>query len=418
MTGKGTPATLAESQVVDPEEQLGRAPASIARLRPLPVAAWLERVRALGPVRWTILVYVASRLVLLVIALGTAAFHHISLDSELARWDGTWYTQIASSGYPRHPSHSPTTLGFFPLYPLVIWVVVHLPGPPNSVVLAGVLVSGIGGLVATVLVNRLARGWWGEAGGRRATLMFCFFPGSIVFSMDYGEGLLIPLAAGCILALQKRRWILAGVLAGVATAIQPDALALVVACAVGSLLELRRAGWRDSQARRSLLAPALSVTGIGAFAVFLWIWTGTPFANLEAQHYAWGQRVDLFALTFQWRFLMGELHHFSFSHPSLNLGPISGLLGAIVLLGGVVLLFKRPRRVSPEAMAFTLTIGLLAVISETLAPNPRILITAFPVVLVYAVYARRRGFAWLMGATGLLLLVMSVLTYAGRSLPP
>ncbi|MGH2884197.1 MAG: hypothetical protein ACRDPA_16145, partial [Solirubrobacteraceae bacterium] len=341
-----------------------------------------------------------------------------SLSSEIGRWDGTWYTQLASSGYPRHPTHMPSTLGFFPLYPLAIWLVVHAPGPPDSVVLAGVLVSLVGGLIATVLVERLATGWWGEQGGRRATLMFCFFPGSIVFSMYYAEGLLIPLAAGCILALQKRRWVLAGVLAGFATAIQPDALALVVACGVAAVRELRRDGWRDRRAARSLLAPVLSVSGIGAFAIFLWIWTGTPFATLQAQHYAWGQKVDPFALSFQWRFLTGELHHFTFAHPSLNVSPISGLLGAVVLLVGVVLLFKRPARVSAEAMAFTLTIGLLAVVSETLSPNPRILITAFPAVLVFAYYCRRGRYVWLMGTTGVLLVVMSALTYGGHALTP
>jgi Gpi18-like mannosyltransferase len=380
---------------------------------------WLQRrTQALGPVRWTILVYLASRILLLAIALGTGWARHLSLSSELARWDGTWYTQIASSGYPRHPPHVPSTLGFFPLYPLAIWLVVHAPGPPNSVVLAGVLVSLAGGLVATVLVQKLATGWWGEQGGRRATVMFCFFPGSIVFSMDYAEGLLIPLAAGCILALQKRRWVLAGVLAGFATAIQPDALALVVACAVAAILELRRDGWRDRQARRSLLAPLLSVSGIAAFAIFLWIWTGTPFATLQAQHDGWGQKVDAFALSYQWRFLTVQLHHFHLTHPRLDVSPVAGLLGAVVLLIGVVLLFKRPARISAEAMAFTLSIGLLAVISETLSPNARILITAFPVVLVFAYYCKHRRYHWLMAGTCVLLVVMSVLTYGGRSLTP
>jgi Mannosyltransferase (PIG-V) len=419
MSGQSSPQTEESGPAIDAEDSLISRSAWASLSQSLSVMQWLQRrTQALGPVRWTIVVYLVSRAVLLVIALGTGWVRHESLSSELGRWDGTWYTQIASSGYPRHPPHVPSTLGFFPLYPLAIWLVVHVPGPPNSVVLAGVLVSMIGGLVATILVQQLATGWWGEQGGRRATVMFCFFPGSIVFSMAYAEGLLIPLAAACILALQKRRWILAGVLAGFATAIQPDALALVAACAVAAVLELRRDGWRDRRARRSLLAPLLSLTGIGAFAIFLWIWTGTPFATLHAQHDGWGQKVDLFALSTQWRWLTGELHHFHLTHPTLNVSPVAGLLGAVVLLIGVVLLFKRPARISAEAMAFTLSIGLLAVLSETLSPNARILITAFPAVLVFAYYCRHRRYHWLMGATGVLLVVMSVLTYGGHSLTP
>src|SRR5947209_18581281 len=96
--------------------------------------------------RWTIVVYLASRLLLLAVAVALARIEHHSLASELGRWDGTWYGQIASSGYPRHPSPYPTALGFFPLFPLLIWLAVHLPGPPNSVIVAGTLVSAVGGL--------------------------------------------------------------------------------------------------------------------------------------------------------------------------------------------------------------------------------------------------------------------------------
>ena len=92
-----------------------------------------------------------------------------------------------------------------------------------STTVAGLIVSGIGGMVATVLVQRLATGWWGDRTGRKAVLIFCLFPGSVVFSMVYAEGLVLALAAGCILGLQQRRWLLAGALAGIATATEPEA---------------------------------------------------------------------------------------------------------------------------------------------------------------------------------------------------
>jgi hypothetical protein len=69
-------------------------------------------------------------------------------------------------------------------------------------------------------------------------------------------------------------------------------------------------------------------------------------------------------------------------------------------------------------MAFTLAVGLLAVVSESLAPNARILLTAFPVVLVFAYYCRNRSYQWLIGATTALLVVMSALTYGGHTLTP
>jgi hypothetical protein len=381
-------------------------------------AGWTRLLDALRPWRWTIGVYLLSRVLLIAVAVVTGAVAHNSLAAEVGRWDGTWYARVASTGYPMHVAHAQTTLGFFPLYPLVIWLGVHLPGPPNSVILVGVLVSMLGGLVATILIQQLATDWWGEKSGRRAALLFCFFPGSIVFSMVYAEGLLIPLAAGCLLALERRRWILAGALAGLATAVQPDALALVVVCVVCAVVELHRRGWRDREARRSLFAPALSVAGIGAFAIFLWIWTGTPFATLETQHYGWGEKVDPLALAHQERFLAHELRHANLAHLHIYLGPVAALLGAVVLLVGLALLLRKPRLVSLDAMTLALCIGFLAVVSENVPPNPRILITAFPAILVFAHQFPRRGYGWLLGASTALLVLTSALTYGGHTLTP
>jgi hypothetical protein len=371
--------------------------------------------RTLGPVGFAAVVYVASRILLLVIALGAGAVQHLSLTAELGRWDGTWYGQIASLGYPHHAPPGPNRLGFFPLLPMTMWLVAHLPGPLNSVIFSGVLVSCVGGFVATVLVGRLAEGWWGEAAARRAVILFCLFPGSIVFLMAYGEGLLIPLAAGCLLALQARRWVLAGVLAGFATAVQPDAVALIVACAVGALLELRRHGW---PAIKSLLAPVLSVTGLAAFAVFLWSWTGSPFTTLHVQQNGWGEHITPLALVHQGRVLVAELERQSLHYININLGPAAAVFGALILLTGLVLLFRSPRRISPVAMAYTLTIAVLSVLSANVPPNARILITAFPAVLVFAYRAGRRSWPWVIGVSIFLLVVMSTLTYGGRSLTP
>ena len=181
---------------------------------------------------------------------------------------------------------------------MVVWLVSHAFVLPVaryeilSTTVAGVIVSGIGGLIATVLVGRWPTGWWGEQAARRAVLLFCLFPGSVVFSMVYAEGMMIPLAAGCILALQRRRWLLAGALAGLATATEPQALVLVPVCAVSAALELRAASVPPPRPARA----ALSLVGAASFAGFLWIWTGSPFASLIAQRDGWSERTDLFAL--------------------------------------------------------------------------------------------------------------------------
>jgi Gpi18-like mannosyltransferase len=287
-----------------------------------------------------------------------------------------------------------------------------------SATVAGILISGAGGLVATVFVHRLADGWWGRDVARRATILFCLFPGAVVFSMVYSEGLLLPLTAGCIYALERRRWVLAGVLAGFATAVQPDALVLVPVCAVSALLELRRSGWRDRGARRSLLAPLLSLTGVTAVALFLWAWTGTPFATFQAQHHGWGEKTDALALWHLVKRLKREISFTHFNHPTINLNLVVGLLGAVVLVVVLAFLFRARRQVSVEAIVWTLGIAFLAVTSEFTPPNPRLLLTAFPALLAVGHYVRGRAFSLLLWANGALLVGLSFLTFVGITLRP
>jgi hypothetical protein len=281
-----------------------------------------------------------------------------------------------------------------------------------------VLVSTVGGLFATVLVERLAGDWWGERAGRRAALLFCMFPGSVIFSMVYGEGLGIPLVVGSLLALQRRRWVLAGILAAAATATEPEAAVLVVVCAVSAARELRGAGWRERSARRSLAAPLLAPVGLIAVAAFFWAWTGTPFANEIAQRDGWKERSDPIALVHLAKRLADEISFSHFNHPTINLNLVVGLAGAFVLLVLLVLMFRAWRTVSLEALVWTVGISLISVTAEYTPPNPRLLITAFPAVIVPAYYLKRRGFAAVLLAYGALLAGLSALTFVGLTLRP
>lgn len=374
--------------------------------------------------RFAIAIYLGSRALLLLVALVNGALRHHSFSHELAQWDGLWYREVADHGYPNHVVHIQSTLGFFPLYPALIWLVSHVFVVPIahyqilSATVAGVLVSSIGGLVATILVGRLAAGWWGEQAARRAILIFCLFPGSVIFSMVYAEGLMLPLAAGCLLALQRRRWVLAGVLAGLATATEPEALVLVLVCAVSALRELRRRGLGDRLALRGLLAPALSLTGAAAFAGFLWIWTGTPFASLIAQRDGWGEKTDVLALANLAKSLADEMSLHHFNHPTINLNLVVGLGGAIVLIVMLVLVVRNRREMSIEAIVWTLGISWLAMTSEYTPPMPRLIITAFPAVMVLARYVRGRAFTALLWVNGVLLVGLSALTFVGTTLRP
>ncbi|MFL5822491.1 MAG: mannosyltransferase family protein [Solirubrobacteraceae bacterium] len=380
-------------------------------------------------VRFALGVYLGTRLLLLVVALVNGALRHVPLTNELANWDGFWYRSIANfgtplGGYPHAVSHLQTNLGFLPTYPLSMRSLSYLLewttpyGRIGAITVAGILISTIGGFVATVLVQRMATDWWDPQAGRRAVLLFCLFPGSVIFSMVYAEGMAIPLAAGCIYALTKRRWVLAGVLAGINTAVEPETFILVIVCAVSALREFRRQGWSFRAASRSLWAPVLSVFGGVGFGAFLWAWTGTPFASFIAQHDGWHEKTSPLALVHDVKMLAGQISFTDLSEPNVNLNLVVGLVGAVLLLAMLVLMFKQRRAVPIEAILWTLGISFFTFTSWNIAPNPRLLITAFPALMVAAYYLRGKWFVVVLWINGVLLAGLSAITFVGVALRP
>jgi len=363
---------------------------------------------------WPIVIYASSRLVLLVLAGLDVLVTHRPLATELSLFDGQWYLKLAEFGYPATAVHGKSVLGFLPLYPLVIRGVADVT--PFSPLGAALLTSLAGGLISALLVQRLAALWWGEATARRATLVFCVFPGSVVFSMAYSECLTLPLVLGCLLALASRRWLAAGVAAGLASAVEPAALILFPVCAAVATRQLRVLGWPERSARSSLLAPLLAPAGLALFAGYLWYRAGTPFASYDAQRAGWhqGDPVTLLGQPVARQF---------FAHPETMLGHLlnpslwNGLLGSVFLLFSLAQLYRVRHELTPGAFLWTCGVGALTLWSVMTLTNARMLLIAFPAVIVWARVLPGRRFVLFLGIEVALFVLASGLTFAALMLP-
>jgi hypothetical protein len=401
-----------------------RAPETVfflALLGTVPVAAplpWQTAAhRAIAWLKtsgWPVLVYVSSRLALYAVAWLDALLTHRSLASELTLFDGQWYLRLASHGYPDQALHAKSTLGFLPLYPLAIRGLAGVfAGSPLA---AALLISFAGGLVAAVLVQRLATLWWGERTARRAVAAFCLFPGAVVFTMAYSEGLTLPLVIGCLLALASRRWLTAGVLAGLAGAVEPAAVILFPVCLVVAWRHITVSGRDDRAARRSLLAPLLAPSGLVAFGVYLWWRTGAPLASYQAQRYGWhqGDPVTLFSQPVTGRILDHPLSVLGYlDNPSLW----NGLLGTVFLVVSLVMLFRVRHELTPGVLLWTCGVGAMTLWSVMTLTNARMLLIAFPAVIVWARCLPSRRFALFLGVETAVFLFASAITLAGLMLP-
>ena len=414
------PATAVPVAAGEVPAPLGRLAHARSRLRPV----W-EWAAALD-VRWRypLLIFFLTRGLYMAIALidkqvrTGANGQHWTFGHEVSNWDGGWYVAVATFGYAHQVNLTHwNTLGFLPLYPMLMWVISH--GFAVSTILAGMIISTITGAIATVLIARLATRWWGANACRRAILFFCLFPGSIVFSMVYTEGLMLMLVAGSMLAMEHRRWVLAGILAGLSTAVGPVAIAIIPACAAAAYMEFRRRGWHNRAAWRSLAAPILAPAGAVGFGIFLWIWTGTPLASYKTQQVDWHETTTPLAVP---RALVTVIKQAigveGPPHPDVDLNQLVGVLGTVFLIWALRRMWRTREQIPVAAWVWTAAVVFMTLTSNATPPNARMLLCAFPVLIALGASLRGRAYAKLLTGSTVMLVVMSMITFVSTGLRP
>jgi hypothetical protein len=304
---------------------------------------------------------------------------------------------VAEHGYPTAiPEQAAqalqSNLGFFPLYPLAVRAMHTLGLPYPS---AGLAVTGLAGLAASILLWLLVRNLSGPTVADRAVALFCFFPGAMVLSLPYSEALMLALSIGCLYALVRRSWIAAGMLAALATATRPNAVALVAACAWAAATEVwRRREWR------ALVAPALAPLGLIAFFAFLARHTGEAGAYLRTQREGWDQTLEPTSM-------IDTFTNFV-RHPFADTNVTVMVFGSLFLAVTLVLLVRS--RAPGILLVYTMAVTGMALLTPTMGARPRFLLTAFPLVVVLADRLKPPAFAVLIATSATLLGAFTVLT--------
>lgn len=304
------------------------------------------------------------------------------------QWDGKWYALIAEQGYPRqlperitYVSGDSATVAFFPAYPLLgrAFDYVFPGGLTEALLGVNLLLSA----VAVVLVGMLAREHYDVETASRAMVLFCLYPGSVAMSWSYSEGLLVTCAAGCLLLLHRHHWFFAGLLAAVATATRPNAIALVAACAVAAAIAIwRRREWR------ALVAVALAPLGYVAFHAFLRQWTGEPNAWMRAQRDAWDEG-------YSWGKTLWDYSKLFVESPLRTVGGATYLHAVVALVSLAVGFFCAWRKRLPIGLTtYAVVVTVLMVIPREVTARPRFVFTAFPLAIAVAAWWPRRRVLW------------------------
>ena len=244
--------------------QSGPAGASSAKLTPRP-PLWLFG--------W----WAAGRVIVLVTALSTATAIRFR-DS-----DGSWYREVARSGYLVVAGRWSDT-AFFPFYPILLRAV-HALGVGWDVV--GPLVSNLALLFGLGLFYLLTRELFDADLARRAATYLAIFPLGYVFSMTYPESVVLVLVAAAPLAALRRRWWLAAICAAAATLARPEGI--FIALPLAGIAWKQRRSLTNVQGGAALAAVLAPFAALASFSFYLGTIVHDPLAWSHAQS-AWGRQ--------------------------------------------------------------------------------------------------------------------------------
>jgi hypothetical protein len=210
------------------------------------------------------------------------------LRSLVATWDAGIFLAIADDGYPEH---DPLRAAYFPGWPLAERV---LAGPLSLVtggqaapLLAGVLLTTVLSLGAALLIHRIADEQLGRTAAFWAVVLLMAWPSAAFLTTLYSESLYLVAAMGAWWLAMRHRWLLAGLLCGVASFTRVTGVFLCIALVVMYATTVRRGLERFRW--ENLAGVLLGTWGVVAFFAYLFAQTGDLLAWSHTQQAGWGR---------------------------------------------------------------------------------------------------------------------------------
>jgi len=239
------------------------------------------------------------------------------------RFDSGIYLDMARHGYaPASTLHTFSNWAFFPLYPLLIFVLAPLfAGSRDAYSIAGLFISNGAALVAVIYLYRLVRREFGSQVASRTIIFLALFPTSFYLSAIYTESLFLACTVACIYYARTHHWWLTGICGGLVALTRPQGCVLLLPVVweywqalsdeyaplpnlQGKPLLEQAQNWLSSRVRGPLLAAqalrswlsllALTLIPAGLFAFMLYgkIQTGDFLATFHNQQWGWGRSFE------------------------------------------------------------------------------------------------------------------------------
>jgi Gpi18-like mannosyltransferase len=211
-----------------------------------------------------------------IVTLNPIQLVHYSLEpsnrlSFLANWDGVRYIQVAMHGY-----NTAFLTGFFPLYPLLIFLLDKIIG---SFLLSALIISWaclFGAVYYYLKIIKLYFKVTDNIDALKATLLFVLFPSGVYLLAAYTESLFALLSLAAIYYALQKKYIKTAILAMLSTATHINGVFLVLLVAMILYEE-------KEKIRNIFITLVVGGLGLAVYMVHLWIKYHNPFEFITAQ---------------------------------------------------------------------------------------------------------------------------------------
>lgn len=298
--------------------------------------------------------------------------------------DGSHYLSISRDGYYRFEH------GFFPLYPLTIRMVNRITGLPY--LLSALAITHISFLLFLLVLNKLIGLDFKKNNIIQTILWLIIFPASFYLLAVYNDSTFLFLAVTCFYSARKQRWWLAGISGGLAALMRFAGIALFPA--------LLAEWWLGKRNRHDLIP--LILIPLATLNYFLYIHISRGSWNLFITSMkVWQQ--DRFVLPFQTAYRYFKI--FTTVTPD-SLMYLVAMAEFAAVVFAIVVLIKGFKLVRLSYWVYAVFYLLIPMSGGTFQGEPRYIIHAFPVILIFSqLMAKNRWRYLVMGVLFVLQLI-------------
>lgn len=333
---------------------------------------------------WRLSLWAAAFLAIFIIPLRaeftslTNGFSYPALIDMWHNFDGGYYLFLSYLGYGYNFSQN--LYGFFPLYPFLIFSLNFL----SDVRITALLISHASFFAALFVLYKLIHLDYSQKTAYTTILLLLLFPTSFFFGAVYSESLFLLLTLSCFYLARKKLFLLASLLALLATITRFAGIFIWPALVVELYLT------HHKQIKKMLLDPSLIFValipplGLLSFLRFQYLKTGDYFFFLNFRlDAATNPVVDKLVLIHQ--IFYRYIKMFIFVD---HLSPLffTVLLELLVGLGFLILIFFAFKKTRTSYAVFALFSYLLPTVGGTFSFLPRYALILFPAFITAAIY--------------------------------